>query len=198
MRIGVYVGSFNPVHLVHLKIANLFLENNLLDHVIFVPAGDEYEKQGLASGKHRLEMLLLATSSEPRFSVSDIEVKHRKLSTFKTLELLNEEWKNDELYLIMGTDNLKEFYWWDYSDELVEKYKIYVLTRGGLHEEDFPEYRENKNVIFINFDTDMSATSVRKDLEEKRFENAKTKIHLDVFDYILKNQLYGSTVEGEK
>lgn len=191
MRIGIYAGSFNPVHSVHMKIARLFVEQDLLDKVIFVPVGDAYEKKGLEQGKHRYEMISIAISDNDKFLVSDIEIKHKCLSTFKTMELFSNCYPDDEVILILGADNLKEIYWWDNSDELIHNYKIFVMTRNGLHASDFPEYKDNPNIIFINFDIDMSATSVRRDILEKRYDDAIQKLPNGVFDYILKNNLYG-------
>ena len=192
MKIGVYVGSFNPIHFAHLKIASQFLNSKLLDKIIFVPAGDEYEKKGLESGKHRFQMVKIATQNNPNFLVSDIEIKHRKLSTYKTLEIFREEYPNDEIVLIMGADNLKEIYWWDHADVLLSQYKIYVMTRNGLHQENFPEYKDNKNILFINFDIDICATNIRKDIENQRFDEAIKNVPLEVVEYIKTNKLYGA------
>ncbi len=192
MKIGVYVGSFNPIHFAHLKIALQFLNSKLLDKIIFVPAGDEYEKKGLESGKHRFQMVKIATQNNPNFLVSDIEIKHRKLSTYKTLEIFREEYPNDEIVLIMGADNLKEIYWWDNADILLSQYKIYVMTRNGLHQENFPEYKDNKNILFINFDIDICATNIRKDIEKQRFDDVIKNVPLEVVEYIKTNKLYGA------
>ncbi len=192
MKIGVYVGSFNPIHFAHLKIASQFLNSKLLDKIIFVPAGDEYEKRGLESGKHRFQMVKIATQNNPNFLVSDIEIKHRKLSTYKTLEIFREEYPNDEIVLIMGADNLKEIYWWDHADVLLSQYIIYVMTRNGLHQENFPEYNDNKNILFINFDIDICATNIRKDIENQRFDDAIKNVPLEVVEYIKTNKLYGA------
>lgn len=192
MKIGVYVGSFNPIHFAHLKIASQFLNSKLLDKIIFVPAGDEYEKKGLESGKHRFQMVNVATQNNPNFLVSDIEIKHRKLSTYKTLEIFREEYPNDEIVLIMGADNLKEIYWWDHADVLLSQYKIYVMTRNGLHQENFPEYNDNKNILFINFDIDICATNIRKDIKNQRFDDAIKNVPLEVVEYIKTNKLYGA------
>ncbi len=192
MRIGVYVGCFNPIHNIHLKIAEHFLKNNLLDKVAFVPAGDSYEKKGLAGGFHRLNMIRLATAHNPALLVSDIEIQHKKLSTFKTLSYFKSEYPNDEICLIMGTDNLKELYWWENAKNLIENFKIFVLTRNDMTTSDFPEYANNKNIIFVDFNIKMSATSVRNDFEVKNFKQAKSKLNTNVFQYILKNKLYGT------
>ena len=192
MKIGVYVGSFNPIHFAHLKIASQFLNSKLLDKIIFVPAGDEYEKKGLESGKHRFQMVKIATQNNPNFLVSDIEIKHRKLSTYKTLEIFREEYPNDEIVLIMGADNLKEIYWWDHADVLLSQYKIYVMTRNGLHQENFPEYKDNKNILFINLDIDICATNIRKNIENQRFDDAIKNVPLEVVEYIKTNKLYGA------
>lgn len=192
MKIGVYVGSFNPIHFAHLKIALQFLNSKLLDKIIFVPAGDEYEKKGLESGKHRFQMVKIATQNNPNFLVSDVEIKHRKLSTYKTLEIFREEYPNDEIVLIMGADNLKEIYWWENANILLSQYKIYVMTRNGLHQENFPEYKDNKNILFINFDIDICATNIRKDIEKQRFDDVIKNVPLEVVEYIKTNKLYGA------
>ena len=109
MRVGIYGGSFDPVHIGHLLVAESCREQARLDRVLFVPAATPPHKQGrqLAPGVDRLAMLILATGGHPAFEVLDAELDRRGISwTVDTLEALAAESPTDSLHLILGPDAL--------------------------------------------------------------------------------------------
>ncbi|MBQ3494582.1 MAG: nicotinate-nucleotide adenylyltransferase [Clostridia bacterium] len=187
MKIGVFAGSFNPIHNAHIDIANLLTQNKIVDRIIFVPAGEKYEKPNLAPAKCRLDMVCLATAQNPNFSVCDIEIKNKKLFTYQTLDYIKLENPYAEICFIMGADNLKEFYWWKNNQYILENYKLIVLARNGQKLEDFPEYL-NKNIEFVEFFDDLSSTFIRQNISNKKI--IKKYLNNNVFEYIQKNNLY--------
>lgn len=130
MKIGIYPGSFNPIHTTHINIAETLISKNFVNKVIFVPAGDNYEKDDLIEGIHRINMVNLAIKNHSNLLTSDIEVQNKQLYTYQTLDYFKNLHKTDEIYLIMGTDNLKELYWWKRNEYILSEYKIIVIARN--------------------------------------------------------------------
>ena len=107
MRIGIFGGSFNPPHKMHLKIGIDLLNKNYLDKIIYVPTGSKYKyKNNLVSDLDRLNMLKLMVSNDERFLVSDYELKDKEIYTYETLDYFKDIYVNDEIYFICGADNL--------------------------------------------------------------------------------------------
>lgn len=132
MKTGLYFGSFNPIHIGHLAIANYMLEYTDLDEVCFVvsPLNPLKKKSSLLADHHRIRLAEIATETDDRMSVSDIETKMPLPSyTIDTLAWLNEKHPNREYSLIMGGDNLITLYKWKNVDELILKYSLYVYPR---------------------------------------------------------------------
>ncbi len=133
-RIGVFGGSFDPVHMGHLTIAQDAVEQLELNRLIFVPAAVPPHKQGktLAEGRHRLEMLRLATESNLSFEVSDVEIQKGGISyTFDTMTAFQKEHPDAELFFIVGLDSLTILHSWKNVDQLLENWTIVPFARGG-------------------------------------------------------------------
>ena len=138
-RIGVFGGSFDPVHIGHLIIAQDALEQLELDRLIFVPAAVSPLKKhrAPADGRHRLEMLLRATADNLRFDVSDIELTRGGLSyTIDTIRQLQAEHPGAALFFIVGLDSLKELHRWHCAEELLERCTVVPFGRGGEDPDD--------------------------------------------------------------
>jgi nicotinate-nucleotide adenylyltransferase len=130
-RIGVFGGTFDPVHVGHLAIANAALEELGLDRVVFVPARRSPLKQEGpdASASHRLAMLASATAHEPRFQVSKVELDRDGPSyTVETLETLRGE---GELFLILGSDAYADFERWRHPERIRSLATIVLAARPG-------------------------------------------------------------------
>jgi nicotinate-nucleotide adenylyltransferase len=133
-RIGVFGGSFDPVHMGHLTIAQDAVEQLELDRLIFVPAAVPPHKQGrtLANGRYRFEMLQLATESNLSFEVSDMELQRGGVSyTFDTMTQVQFEHPGAELFFIVGIDSLTILHAWRNVDKLLEMCTIVPFARGG-------------------------------------------------------------------
>lgn len=132
MRIGLFGGSFDPVHYGHLLLAEHCREVAKLDRVLFVPAHIPPHKQGrkLTEGKHRLEMLRLAIGGNPYFDVSDLEICRGGVSfTVDTLRTLQEQNSSAELYLMMGEDTLADLRNWKSPTEILQRSIPLVFRR---------------------------------------------------------------------
>ena len=133
-RIGVFGGSFDPVHIGHLTIAQDAVEQLELDRLIFVPAAVPPHKQekALAEGRHRFEMLQLATEGNLSFEVSDMELQRGGVSyTFNTIAQIQFEHPGATLFFIVGLDSLVELHQWRNVDKLLELCTIVPFARGG-------------------------------------------------------------------
>ena len=132
-KIGLYFGSFNPVHIGHLAIAGYMTEFAGLDQVWFIvsPHNPLKKKETLLSDHHRLYMSQLAIGDNDRLKASDIEFKLPIPSyTIDTLTYLKEKYPKNEFCLVMGEDNLFTLHKWKNAAELVRKYSIYVYPRA--------------------------------------------------------------------
>jgi nicotinate-nucleotide adenylyltransferase len=132
-KIGLYFGSFNPVHIGHMAIAGYMTEFAGLDQVWFVvsPHNPLKKKETLLADHHRLYMVQLAIGDNDRLKVSDIEFKMPLPSyTIDTLAYLREKHPKNEFCLVMGDDNLSTLHKWKNARELVTEYPIYVYPRS--------------------------------------------------------------------
>ena len=136
MKIGLFGGTFNPIHNCHLTIATHIRERLPLDRILFIPTGDPPHKpqDGLAPASHRLEMVRLAIASDPAFSVSDVEVrKPTKSYSIETVRALREHYGPDvELSFIIGLDAFLEFPGWRQAPDLLRACRFAVVSRTGF------------------------------------------------------------------
>jgi len=135
MRLGIYGGTFDPVHLGHLILAETCREQCGLDQVIFIPAGSPPHKQGrdLTAGHLRAEMLELAVAGCPEFAVDRSEIKRTGPSyTVETLRSFRQAHPSEELYFLMGADSLNEFLMWKDPREIAMLANLVVVNRGRM------------------------------------------------------------------
>ncbi|WP_053990417.1 nicotinate (nicotinamide) nucleotide adenylyltransferase [Mangrovimonas sp. TPBH4] len=139
MNIGLYFGTFNPIHIGHLIIANHLAENSNLDKIWFVvtPHNPFKKKSSLLDNHHRLEMVYQATEEYQKLEPSDIEFGLPQPNyTINTLTYLQEKYPKHNFSLIMGEDNLKSFHKWKNYEAILEQYNLYVyprLSEGKMH-----------------------------------------------------------------
>lgn len=135
MRIGIYGGSFNPIHFGHLILAEVCREVAQLDEVWFMPAAMSPHKQGVASidGRQRLEMVQLAISGHPAFRASQLELDRGGVSyTVDTLRELKSQHPADQLFLMMGADSLRDFGTWREPQAICQLAQLLIVARGGM------------------------------------------------------------------
>jgi nicotinate-nucleotide adenylyltransferase len=134
MRVGILGGTFDPIHIGHLIAASSVYEELSLDSVVFVPAGDPWQKRDreLSTGQQRLEMVRLATEDDSRFKASDIEIARSgptyAVDTVRELKRLN---PSDELFWIVGSDALSGIPSWHEWEAFVSEVTIVAVNRVG-------------------------------------------------------------------
>ena len=133
-KIGIYGGTFNPLHTGHLHGAKQAIEALDLDKLILIPdriAPHKQMPEGSATPEQRMEMLRIATKNEPKMEVSDIELKREgKSYSYLTVEQISREYPDAKLYLLMGTDMFTSFHTWMEPDRITAKATLAVMYRG--------------------------------------------------------------------
>jgi nicotinate-nucleotide adenylyltransferase len=188
MKIGLYFGSFNPVHVAHLIIANHILNETDIEKVWFVvsPQNPFKTESNLLNEYHRLHLVRLATEDDNRIKASDIEFSLPKPSyTSSTLAYLAEKHPEHEFCIIMGSDSFQNLHKWKNYEGIVKNYPVYVYKRPGfkivntsganLHELDAPLLQ-------------LSATLIRKYIKEGK--SVRYMIPEKVLEEIEKGRYY--------
>jgi nicotinate-nucleotide adenylyltransferase len=135
MKIGLYFGSFNPVHVAHLIIANHILNETAIEKVWFIvsPQNPFKKSANLLNEYHRLHLVRLATEDDNRIKALDIEFGLPKPSyTSNTLTYLGEKYPGNEFSIIMGSDSFQNLHHWKNYETIVKNYPLYVYTRPGF------------------------------------------------------------------
>lgn len=184
MKIGVYVGSFNPVHKGHIDIINHLINKHYVDKIIVVPTLNYWDKIDLIDIKDRLIML--------KFYENDEIIINDTLNSLPyTYQVLNELKKTyQDLYLIIGADNLEKFHLWKNFDELLEN-KILVIPRNNINEEKYIKKFTRKEQFIVVKDfasNNISSTMIRHIIRHK--EKIRDHLNKSVINYIEKNNLY--------
>jgi len=149
LKIGLYFGSYNPIHIGHLAIANYLVEYTDIDQLWFVvsPQNPFKVKENLLDDYQRLEMVTRAIDDDNRFRASNIEFNLPKPSfTIDTLAYLTERYPNHHFSIFMGADNLESFNKWKNYEVILENYGIMVYPRPGF---DTSKYSVHKNISII-------------------------------------------------
>jgi len=189
MKIGLFFGSFNPVHNGHLIIANYVCETTELDKVWLVvsPQNPLKQKETLLREYDRLHLINLAIEDNKNLKASSIEFKMPKPSyTIDTLTYLKEKYPQHEFSLIMGSDNLETIHKWKNYELILNNYSIYAYNRRGSDKNPFPK---NTNIQFLDFPfLDISATFIRENL--RKGVSMQYFLPEPVWKYIDENKLY--------
>lgn len=163
MRTALFFGSFNPVHIGHLAIANHIAEFGGVDEVWFVvsPHNPHKEKSSLLPERDRYDMVYRAVGDYPKFRVSDIEFRLPQPSyTIHTLTHLHEKFPGREFLLILGSDNLVHFHKWKNADQILARHQLVVYPRPGTPEEVYARFPDLVRVDAPQID--ISSTFIRE------------------------------------
>ncbi len=139
MKIGLFFGSFNPIHIGHLAIANFMAEYTDLEEIWFIvsPHNPLKSKSSLLADHHRLKLVELSIKAYPKFKASNVEFNLPQPSfTIDTLNFLKKEYHDDEFVLIIGSDNLTHFTKWKDYELLLKNHELYVYPRPGFNNKD--------------------------------------------------------------
>ncbi len=165
MKIGLFFGSFNPIHVGHLIIASSIHQYGDLDHVWFVvsPQNPFKKKSSLLGEYDRLHLVELAIKDDFRFTTSSIEFKMPQPSyTIDTLTYLKEKHPEHEFSLIMGGDNLNNLHKWKNYEQILENYELMVYVR---EEKELP-FSDHPHVCILHFPyLQISSTYIRSQLK---------------------------------
>lgn len=188
MKTGLFFGSFNPIHIGHLVIANYMLEFTDLEQLWFVisPQNPLKKKTSLLEDHKRRTLLEIAIENDDRFRVCDIEFKLPKPSyTIDTLTYLNELYPHHEFVLIMGSDGLATFQKWKNHIIIQDHYARYIYPRPGhsVNSDDHHNIR-----IFDAPQMEISSTFIRDALKKKR--NISYFLPHKVYEYITEMHYY--------
>ncbi len=175
MKTGLYFGSFNPVHIGHMAIANYIFEFSELDEIWFVvsPQNPLKKKSSLLADHHRLHLTEIAIGDDHRFRVSDIESKLPKPSyTIDTLAYLREQHPTRQFALIMGSDNLSTIDKWKNAELLIDSYKIIVyprLNKGKEPGQSVKSMLKSADIDVVEAPLiDISGTFIRTAIKDKK------------------------------
>lgn len=189
-RIGVFIGSFDPVHKGHTHVMKYLLEHNVIDKILVLPTGNYWDKTNVSPLENRIDMLRY-------FENEQIEVSgeyNDLVITYQLFRKLKEKYPADSLYLIIGADNIVRFDEWDELDELLE-YHIIVVNRDNIDIQKYIDRFNKKDNFFVidNFDyLPVSSTEIRANVDSKE---AIKYLDERVRKYIKEKGMYNSKKE---
>jgi nicotinate-nucleotide adenylyltransferase len=187
MKIGILGGTFNPVHIGHLILAEEAREKLLLDKMVFVPTylAPHKDNSGLALAMDRYAMIKLAIKGNRYFDASEREIQRGGRSyTIETIRDFKKKYPKDELYFIIGSDLLRYLDEWKDLNEIIRMVKFVVATRPGYPLEKIPAYIQTVAIRAV----DVSAFEIREAV--KAGNSFRYLVPDAVFDYINKKGLY--------
>lgn len=188
-KIGLYFGSFNPIHNGHLTLANYILKNTELEKICFVVSPQNPLKQlsSLLDNKTRLHLVNLAIEDNDKFYASDVEFSLPYPSyTINTLNYLSQNYPEKEFALIIGQDNLVNFHKWKDNQKILSSYNIYVYPRKDCS---FSPLQEYPSIHLLNSPLlDISATQIRELI--KKDKNIQAFLPEKVCQEIIRKGLY--------
>ncbi|MEK6646058.1 MAG: nicotinate-nucleotide adenylyltransferase [Candidatus Firestonebacteria bacterium] len=196
-KIGIFGGTFNPIHLGHLIVADDVLCKFKLDKIIFIPSYlPPHKVIKDTNAKHRYKMVKLAISKNPNFKISPVELNRKgKSYSIDTVKYIQKLYKNKaHIFFILGVDAMQEIHTWKNFNELVDICHFIVVSRPGydtLHlKKKIAKYLDStEKVHFMKVThTNISSTEIR--VRIKTGKNIKCLVHSDVEKYIYQHKLY--------
>jgi len=193
MKIGVYGGSFNPIHLMHEEIVKNVLDRGYVDRVIILPTGNYYKKSNLLKGEERIRMLSLAFKDDNRVIICDYEFKNNLICTYRSLDYLHNIYKEDELYFIMGADNLLSFSTWKNYEYILDNYNLLIIDRNVDYRKELELFNKYKGEIIVAKDivtTNISSSFIRENLYKNNNIDYTKYLDKNVYEYLKDKGFY--------
>lgn len=209
-KIGIFGGTFDPIHNGHLNIAQNAKNEYELDEVIFIPTGVSYMKTGVNDAFFRYEMVSLAVEGTDGFKISDVEIKREgNTYTCDTIAYFKDKYPHAELFFIIGTDSLYSILSWRNYEYIFANCTLLCAPRNGEYREEIlvaqqeklaEQYKNqyNASIKFIHCNTmDISSTEIRNEIRDNLNDNFQTeKIPMQVYKYISNHGLYTDEFEN--
>jgi nicotinate-nucleotide adenylyltransferase len=189
-RIGIYGGSFDPVHNGHVFAVHSFLNSGLIDEVwvLLTPYPPHKTDQSKTGYQHRFEMLKLAFEAVDNVHIKTVENELPSPSyTLQTLEHLEKTHPSHTFFLCLGEDSIQHFHTWHRYRDILKKCTIIVVERPGFNSSDVDKSILEKSIFIDHYPVDISSSQIR---ENKNGE--ESKVPQSVAGYIEKHQLYRS------
>ena len=190
-KIGLFGGSFDPIHLAHLGLAQCALDQLGLDQLRWLPAGRPWQKTGLASPEHRRAMVALIIEGEPRFAVDDSELERDGASyTIDTVRARLAADPSEQLFLVIGQDQYARLHTWREWQALLKLVTVAVAARAGQGVEASAEVRAetHRRMLLAMPNMQISSTEVRE--LASRGEDISPFVGAAVAEYITQHRLY--------
>ena len=189
IRTGIFGGTFNPIHLGHLALANYLCEENWVDELWFLitPQNPFKQEQTLLDNHLRMKMVEAAIADYPRFKASDFEFTLPRPSyTVTTLQKLSETYPDREFVLIIGADNWATFDKWKSPEEILRNHRILVYPRPGyeINPHELPAQVKAVNTPLL----EISSTFIRESIASGK--DIRYFLHPEVYRFIKQHQLY--------
>lgn len=186
-RVGIFGGSFDPVHNGHISVVKSFLKSGLIDEllVLLTPNPPHKNSEG-TDFEHRLKMLKLAFRGIEKAVVSDLERKLPSPSyTVQTIEYLQKKNPDTNYFYCLGEDSIKDFHTWHRYSEILERVPILVAERPGFSSEGIDDDILERTIFVDHNPVDMSSTKVRNHKNEDRFSNLPEIVKKYIHDHNL-------------
>ena len=194
MKIGLYFGSFNPIHIGHLIIANHILNNEPLNEVWFIvsPQNPFKNAAGLLNEQHRLSLVKIAIEGEKKFKANNVEFKMPKPSyTIDTLIILSEKYPQHTFSIIIGSDGFQNIEKWKNYKQIINNYNIYIYKRPSF--EITKLLTENIKLVDAPL-LEISSTQIRKNI--KKGKSIRYLVTDDVLKEVELKGYYSSSLEN--
>ena len=189
MRIGLFGGTYNPIHTGHLIVAQDIVRKLKLDKMIFIPCGVPPHKVGydMLSSEHRYNMVKLAIKDDPEFEVSDIEVKRDgKSYSIDTAMYFKKKYPDARIFFIIGADILPALHTWKDIDKLINECEFVIMTRPN-HKTRAAKVRNVGHFLDVR-DVEVSSTEIRSLIRSGR--GIRYMVPREVEKYINEHKIY--------
>ena len=184
MKIGLYPGSFNPVHKGHISIIGKLLNDQIIDKIIIIPLNNHPHKNIAETLNKRIDMLKLY-ETENIIIENNSSIKY----TYEIMDKYKNKYKDNDIYYIIGSDNLESIDRWKNAKEVLEN-KFIVIARPGYNASELITKKRlnGNNFIIIDSNYNISSTTIREKV--KNSENVDDFIDQEIYNYIINNHLY--------
>ncbi len=192
MKIGIFGGTFNPIHNGHLKSCLFVKESLKLDKILIIPTKIPVHKESinLVDSDYRIEMIRLAIENFSEFEINKIEIEREEASySYITMQSLKKKYKKDELFLIIGVDSYQQFHTWKNPEMILNVVSLVVMDRKKSFKENSNLSQNKEKIFFIkNPVLEISSTTVRELIKEKK--DVSEFLSENIINYIKTMRLY--------